>query len=91
MSDSLRTPRIAITGMWSNGIHGLRFDGSAVASAVLRSVIRAGGDTDTVGAVAGSLAALSVGCEGIDAGLVDGIADWPHSPRYLRQLGAAPM
>ena len=48
MSDSLRTPRIAITGMWSNGIHGLRFDGSAVASAVLRSVIRAGGEPVTL-------------------------------------------
>lgn len=58
-------------------------------SATLEAVIRAGGDTDTVGAVAGSLAALSVGCAGIDAGRVDGIADWPHSPRYLRQLGAA--
>ena len=37
-------PRIAVTGMWSNQIHGLRFDGSAVSAAILRSVIRAGGE-----------------------------------------------
>lgn len=43
-----RLPRIAVTGMWSNQIHGLRFDGSAVAAAVLRSVIRAGGDPLTL-------------------------------------------
>ena len=40
----MTTPRIGVTGMWSNQIHGLRFDGSAVASAVLRSVVRAGGE-----------------------------------------------
>ncbi|MBO1902164.1 gamma-glutamyl-gamma-aminobutyrate hydrolase family protein [Leucobacter weissii] len=34
--------------MWSNRIHGLRFDGSAVAAAVLRSVIRAGGEPLTL-------------------------------------------
>lgn len=38
------TPRIAVTGMWSMRIHGLRFDGSAVAAAVLRSVAAAGGE-----------------------------------------------
>ena len=41
---SVNTPRVAVTGMWSNQIHGLRFDGNAVASAVLQSVIRAGGE-----------------------------------------------
>jgi len=42
--ESAPAPRIAVTGMWSKQIHGLRFDGSAVAAAVLRSVIRAGGE-----------------------------------------------
>ena len=41
-------PRIAVTGMWSKQIHGLRFDGSAVAAAVLRSVARAGGEPLTL-------------------------------------------
>ena len=57
--------------------------------ATLEAVVRAGGDTDTVGAVAGSLAALSATDLGASVGLVDAIADWPHSPAYLRQLGAA--
>lgn len=34
--------------MWSNQVHGLRFDGNAVASAVLRSVVRAGGEPLTL-------------------------------------------
>lgn len=41
-------PRIGVAGMWSNQIHGLRFDGSVVASAVLRSVVRAGGEPLTL-------------------------------------------
>ena len=44
----MTTPRIGVTGMWSNQIHGLRFDGSAVSAAVLRSVIRAGGEPLTL-------------------------------------------
>jgi putative glutamine amidotransferase len=73
MSDSLRTPRIAITGMWSNGIHGLRFDGSAVASAVLRSVIRAGGEPVTL--FAESLLPARERLQGFDGLLVPGGAD----------------
>lgn len=41
-------PLIAVTGMWSKQIHGLRFDGSAVAAAVLCSVQRAGGEPVTL-------------------------------------------
>ncbi|SJN12694.1 Glutamine amidotransferase, class I [Leucobacter sp. 7(1)] len=41
-------PRIGVAGMLSNQIHGLRFDGSVVASAVLRSVVRAGGEPLTL-------------------------------------------
>ncbi|WP_125099455.1 gamma-glutamyl-gamma-aminobutyrate hydrolase family protein [Leucobacter chromiireducens] len=44
----MRAPRIAVPGMWSRQIHGLRFDGSAVATAVLRSVVRAGGEPLTL-------------------------------------------
>lgn len=57
--------------------------------ATLEAVIRAGGDTDTVGAIAGSLAALSAPDLGAGSAWIDAIADWPHSPRYLRQLGVA--
>lgn len=37
-------PRIAVTGMWSSRVHGMRFDGSAVAAKVLQAVVRAGGE-----------------------------------------------
>lgn len=43
-----RVPRVAIAGMWSRLIHGLRFDGNAVSAAVLQSVIRAGGEPFTL-------------------------------------------
>lgn len=69
----MTAPRIAVTGMWSNQIHGLRFDGSAVASAVLRSVIRAGGEPLTFFAEGASPAAERL--RGMDALLVPGGAD----------------
>lgn len=66
-------PRIAVTGMWSNQIHGLRFDGSAVAAAVLRSVIRAGGEPVTL--FAESAMSVRDRLAGFDALLVPGGAD----------------
>jgi putative glutamine amidotransferase len=44
----MNAPRIGVTGMWSNKIHGMRFHGSAVAVQVLRSVVRAGGEPLTL-------------------------------------------
>lgn len=44
----MSVPSIGVTGMWSNRVHGLRFDGSAVAVQVLRSIIRAGGEPETL-------------------------------------------
>lgn len=41
---SKRTPLIGVTGMWSNSVHGLRFDGLAAAVEVLHSIVRAGGE-----------------------------------------------
>lgn len=55
----------------------------------LRTVILAGGDTDTVAAIAGALAALNSGREAIPAHWVSGLTDWPHSRRYLESLGLA--
>lgn len=61
-----RVPRIAVTGMWSSRIHGLRFDGSAVATAVLRSVIRAGGEPVALFAESALPAAARLrDCEGL--------------------------
>lgn len=42
--EQMATPRIAVTGMWSNRVHGMRHDGNAVAAAVLKSIVRAGGE-----------------------------------------------
>jgi len=44
----MSTPRIGVTGMWSNKVHGMRFHGNAVAVQVLRSVVRAGGEPLTL-------------------------------------------
>lgn len=48
MTSVMNTPRIGVTGMWSNKVHGMRYDGSAVAVQVLRSVVRAGGEPLTI-------------------------------------------
>ena len=69
----MSTPRIGVTGMWSNQIHGLRFDGSAVSAAVLRSVIRAGGEPLTLFAESALPAEERV--RDLDALLVPGGAD----------------
>ncbi|MCG2623264.1 gamma-glutamyl-gamma-aminobutyrate hydrolase family protein [Arthrobacter sp. I2-34] len=37
-------PLIGVPGMWSSSVHGMRFDGVAVAAAVLRCIDRAGGE-----------------------------------------------
>lgn len=66
-------PRIGVTGMWSNRIHGLRFDGSAVAAAVLRSVIRAGGEP--LALFAESALPPEERLRGLDALLVPGGSD----------------
>ncbi|MFZ2656163.1 MAG: ADP-ribosylglycohydrolase family protein [Victivallales bacterium] len=50
----------------------------------LSSVLNCGGDTDTTGAIAGALAGLTVGENGIPKDWIDGIADWPRSVHLLR-------
>lgn len=66
----MRAPRIAVAGMWSRQIHGLRFDGTAVATAVLRAVVRAGGEPLTL--CAEGPAAASERLDGFDGLLLPG-------------------
>lgn len=66
-------PRIGVTGMWSRRVHGMRFDGSAVAVQVLRSVVRAGGEPLTLFAESSLSAGQRV--EGFDGILIPGGAD----------------
>lgn len=57
--------------------------------ATIESVVRAGGDVDTVAAIAGALAGITVGTSGIPADWVNGLVDYPHSVTYMRGLAAA--
>ncbi|MFZ6642843.1 ADP-ribosylglycohydrolase family protein [Undibacterium sp. TC4M20W] len=50
------------------------------------AVVNAGGDVDSVAAIAGALAGASVGLTGIPQEWRDGLMDWPHSRQYLQTL-----
>lgn len=52
----------------------------------LSAVLDCGGDTDTVGAIAGALAGAAVGDEGIPPQWINGITDWPRGRRFLYRL-----
>lgn len=54
--------------------------------ATVTSVLECGGDTDTVGAVAGALAGAVTGAQGIPAEWVRGIRDWPRGPKLLARV-----
>jgi ADP-ribosyl-[dinitrogen reductase] hydrolase len=55
----------------------------------IEAVTQAGGDVDTVAAIAGALAGATVGEQGIPKEWIDNIVDWPHSATYLRNLARA--
>lgn len=54
--------------------------------ATLRDVMDCGGDTDTVGAIAGALAGTVTGESGIPDDWIAGLADWPRGTRRLREI-----
>jgi ADP-ribosylglycohydrolase len=55
--------------------------------ATMQEVIACGGDTDTVAAIAGSLAGAECGTDAIPAEWVYGICEWPRGIIQLRSLG----
>ncbi|MDB4796709.1 ADP-ribosylglycohydrolase family protein [Verrucomicrobia bacterium] len=55
----------------------------------IESTVRLGGDTDTVAAIAGSLAGVSSAKEGIPGDWIVGIYDCPHSASYISSLARA--
>lgn len=82
-----------------NGVTGYAFHSVPVAlyawwrhrgdyRATVVAALNCGGDTDTVGAIAGALAGADRGAAGIPHDLVDGIADWPRSATWMRRLAA---
>lgn len=54
--------------------------------ATIESITQAGGDVDTVAAIAGALAGATVGARGIPPEWVNDVADWPHGTAYIRAL-----
>lgn len=57
--------------------------------ATLTEVFDCGGDTDTVGAIAGALAGATVGEEGVPDEWIANIMEWPRSVSVLRKAGDA--
>lgn len=56
--------------------------------ATVEAVVAAGGDTDTVAFVAGSLAGIDVGSEGVPPEWNDGLRDWPMGSGVLSDLAS---
>lgn len=56
--------------------------------ATIETAVMAGGNVDTVGAIAGALAGLTQGEEGIPSSWRKRLRDWPHSRSYMRRLAA---
>lgn len=52
----------------------------------IEAVAMLGGDTDTVAAIAGSLAGISCGREGIPSDWITGMVDRPHGVGYISKL-----
>jgi ADP-ribosyl-[dinitrogen reductase] hydrolase len=54
--------------------------------ATLSGLFNCGGDTDTVGAIAGAMTGAVVGEQGIPSDWLGGIADWPRGVPLLREV-----
>ena len=54
--------------------------------ATIEAVLDCGGDTDTVGAIAGALAGATCGASGIPREWIDSIWEWPRSVNVLREV-----
>jgi ADP-ribosyl-[dinitrogen reductase] hydrolase len=54
--------------------------------ATLEAALDCGGDTDSVGAIAGGLAGATVGEHGVPLEWARGVVDWPRSVRLLRRI-----
>jgi len=55
----------------------------------LQDIIRAGGDTDTAGAIFGGIVGARVGKQGIPETWLSNIIEWPKSIGWLERLGSA--
>lgn len=55
----------------------------------LLAVIRCGGDTDTVAAIAGGIAGAEMDPATLPPHWIDGLCDWPRSVNYIRRLASS--
>jgi len=55
----------------------------------LQALIRAGGDTDTTGAIYGGIVGARVGTSGIPVDWQNGLIEWPRSRAWMTSLGRA--
>lgn len=55
--------------------------------AAVSSVIRCGGDTDTVAAITGGIVGAAVGVDGIPKAWREGLAEWPCGVPWMHALG----
>lgn len=56
--------------------------------ATIETITQAGGDVDTVAAIAGALAGATSGTDGIPPTWIKHLVDWPHSTDYMRALAS---
>jgi ADP-ribosyl-[dinitrogen reductase] hydrolase len=56
--------------------------------AAVESVVSAGGDTDTIGFITGSLAGIDAGKNGMPSEWLEGLRDWPINPRTLHEVAS---
>ena len=55
----------------------------------LQDIIKAGGDTDTTGAIYGGIVGASVGKSGIPASWLSNIVEWPRTIGWIERLASA--
>jgi ADP-ribosyl-[dinitrogen reductase] hydrolase len=98
LADSLRRGESTSAFAGADGVSGFVYATVPVAlhawythygnfEATLIAALDCGGDTDTVGAIAGALAGATSGDEAIPAAWIDGIIDWPRGMTTLREIG----
>jgi len=92
------TPTFAAGLGMKDGVSGFIYDTVPIAihgwmrhpedfRSALTGVIECGGDADSTGALVGAITGSQVGARGIPIALLDGIAEWPRTVSWMRNVG----
>ena len=73
-----RSVPVALQACW---LHGADFRGAIVA------IVECGGDTDSVGAIAGGILGCAISSDALPQDWLGGLMEWPRSVGWMRQLG----